>query len=224
VRGLPTLHRPLPQDKRFNHASWQMPPFSFIYQAFLLTQQWWHWATSDVRGVTRHHQEVVTFVARQILDMMSPSNCLYTNPEVLQETWRQAGANLAQGSWNWLADLERESAGKRPAGADRFRIGENVAATPGAVVYRNHLIELIQYAPTTQQVYAEPVLIVPSWIMKYYILDLSQGNSLVKYLVDRGHTVFMISWRNPDESSVPCGTMCHPGARCSRSTSSLTRT
>ncbi len=189
---------PLPQDKRFVGKEWQTWPFKLMYQSFLLNQQWWHNATTGIRGVSKHHEEVVSFAARQILDVFSPSNFILTNPEVLAATAQQAGGNLKNGLANLLEDWQREIAGKPPAGAENFRPGETVAVTPGKVVFRNKLIELIQYAPTTDTVHAEPVLIVPAWIMKYYILDLSPENSLVKYLVDHGHTVFMVSWKNPD--------------------------
>ena len=188
---------PLPQDRRFEDVAWQQPPFRFIYQWFLLNQQWWHNATTGVHGVSRHHEQVVSFVARQLLDVLSPSNFILTNPELLRLTLEQGGRNLAQGAVNWIEDWERAIAGRPPVGSEAFRPGQALAVTPGEVVYRNRLIELIQYKPTAKDVIAEPVLIVPAWIMKYYILDLSPHHSLVKYLVDRGHTVFMISWHNP---------------------------
>ncbi|WP_374545975.1 PHA/PHB synthase family protein [Rhodoblastus sp.] len=188
---------PLPQDSRFRGEAWKKPPFNLFQQWFLLNQQWWHSATTGIRGVSPHHEQLVNFMARQALDMVSPVNFVATNPEVLQATLAEGGQNLARGATNFWADWEREAGDKPPIGAEHFRPGETVAVTPGAVVYRNRLIELIQYSPTTSEVQAEPVLFVPAWIMKYYILDLSPGNSLVKYLVDHGHTVFMISWRNP---------------------------
>jgi polyhydroxyalkanoate synthase len=195
--GYPPAIEPLPQDQRFASPEWQKWPFNHYYQSFLLSQQWLHNATSGVRGVSRHDEEVVTFVGRQILDIFSPSNCPCTNPEILKATFEQCGSNLLRGTVNFSEDWERAMLGQKPAGTEAFPVGEAVAVTPGKVVYSNRLIELIQYAPATQEVQAEPILIVPAWIMKYYILDLSPKNSLVKYLVDRGHTVFMISWKNP---------------------------
>ncbi len=189
---------PQPTDQRFTTENWQLWPFNVMQQAFLLRQEWWEEATSDVRGVSEHHLNVVSFTARQLLDMVSPSNSPLTNPDILQTTKEQSGKNFAQGMMNFMDDATREKADKPPAGAEVFEIGKNIAATKGKIVYRNKLIELIQYTPTTAQVYAEPILITPAWIMKYYILDLSPHNSLVKYLVDKGHTVFMVSWKNPD--------------------------
>ena len=189
---------PLPQDRRFEHPDWQRRPFDLLQQSFLLTQQWLWNATTGIRGVSNHHENVVAFVTRQWLDMFSPSNFFFTNPVVLNETRHSYGMNLARGAQNLAEDVLRTIANRPPAGADAYRVGGNIAVTPGKVVFRNSLIELIQYAPATPTVFPEPVLIVPSWIMKYYILDLSPGNSLVRYLVERGHTVFMISWKNPD--------------------------
>jgi polyhydroxyalkanoate synthase len=140
----------------------------------------------------------VAFVTRQMLDVFAPSNFLLTNPVALEKTLKSGGANLVRGWANFLQDIERVTGAKKPAGAEAYEVGRDVAVTPGRVVYRNRLIELIQYSPATNTVRPEPVLIVPAWIMKYYILDLSPHNSLVKYLVDRGFTVFMISWKNPE--------------------------
>ena len=188
---------PLAQDARFKAADWQQWPFNVIYQAFLLQQQWWHNATSEVRGVSRHHQQVVNFTLRQFLDVWSPSNFPLTNPEVLRAAFAEGGANFLRGAQNFAEDLQDLVLERAPAQTGRFRPGEEVACSPGEVVFRNRLIELIQYRPATPATHPEPVLIVPAWIMKYYILDLSPANSLVRYLVQSGHTVFMISWKNP---------------------------
>lgn len=186
-----------PQDKRFINKAWQSFPYSFIYESFLLLQNWWHVAATNVRGVNRHHEEVVDFSIRQVLDMYSPSNSPFINPEVIQATIAQQGINFINGYQNFLEDAKRYEADEPPTGSEKFIIGKNVAVTKGKVIYRNRLIELIQYTPQTETVYAEPVLITPAWIMKYYILDLTPKHSLVNYLVKKGHTVFMISWKNP---------------------------
>ena len=205
--GLPVKPciEPLPQDRRFRGELWQRWPYNLMQQAFLLNQQWWHNVTTGIDGVTRHHEQMVSFAARQLLDMASPLNFVATNPEVCEAAWREGGANFVRGAFNLAEDMRRLGAGLPPVGAEQFRPGIEVAATPGQVVFRNRLIELIQYAPAGASVHAEPMLIVPAWIMKYYILDLSPHNSLVRYLVERGHTVFMISWHNPDASDSELG-------------------
>lgn len=192
----PMIH-PLPQDYRFSAPEWQKFPFNLIHQSFLLYEQWWHYATTGIPGVTKRNEEMVEFGARQFLDQFSPSNYPWLNPEVIKATKESGGKNFVQGFKYWLEDLRRTVNKEDPAGTENFKPGKNLAVTPGDVVYRNSLIELIQYKPTTDKVKKEPVLIVPAWIMKYYILDLSPENSMVKYLVEQGHTVFMISWLNP---------------------------
>jgi polyhydroxyalkanoate synthase len=188
---------PLPQDRRFAGEDWHRWPYNLIHQAFLLNQQWRHNATTGIRGISRQHEDLVEFMSRQILDMVSPSNFLATNPDVLRVTAATGGMNLVSGLKNLAEDWERAASGRRPVGTENFMVGRDVAVTLGKVIYRNRLIELIQYAPATGTVRPEPVLIVPAWIMKYYILDLSPRNSLVKYLTEQGFTVFMISWKNP---------------------------
>lgn len=185
------------QDRRFADASWQSWPFNFMSQSFLQIQQWWRAATTDIHGVSKHHEDVVSFTIKQMLDMFSPANFVWSNPEVIKKTLQSGGLNLWHGAQNLAEDEQRARLQAPPLGVDAFQVGKNVAVTPGKVVLRNQLIELIQYAPTSDKVQAEPILIVPAWIMKYYILDLSPGNSLIKYLVDHGHTVFAVSWVNP---------------------------
>lgn len=189
--------KPLPQDKRFVGEDWQKWPYNFIYQGFLLQQQWWHNATTGVRGMSKQHADMVEFASRQILDMVSPSNFPLTNPEILRQTMSKGGMNFVNGFQNLMEDWERTISGKKPVGTEKYAVGRDVAVTPGKVIYRNHLIELIQYAPQAERVRPEPVVIIPAWIMRYYILDLSPQNSLVRFLTEQGFTVFMISWRNP---------------------------
>ncbi|WP_333676532.1 alpha/beta fold hydrolase [Dyella sp.] len=185
-------------DSRFADPAWRLWPFDVLHQCFLLQQRWWHAATTGVHGVSTHHQTVMDFVARQWLDVLSPGNFLFTNPVVLERTKQEGGRNLMRGVLNWMEDLLRYVSGTPEPGSERFVVGRDVAVTPGRVVLRNTLIELIQYSPTTQTVRPEPILIVPAWIMKYYVLDLSPANSLVRYLIAQGYTVFCISWKNPD--------------------------
>src|ERR1019366_402335 len=192
-----SLIKPKPQDRRFAKPEWESPPYNLLAQAFLLKQQWWHNATTGVRGVAPQNEAIVEFSVRQVLDMLAPSNFAATNPEVLQKAFQSGGENFVFGWQNWCNDLMRLMSPGKPNSDPDFIVGETVAVSRGKVVFRNELIELIQYYPTTGKVHPEPILIVPAWIMKYYILDLSPHNSLVKFLTGEGFTVFMISWRNP---------------------------
>ncbi|MBA4176898.1 MAG: poly-beta-hydroxybutyrate polymerase [Leptothrix sp. (in: Bacteria)] len=189
-----------PVDRRFDDPAWSRFPFNLLARAWQNNQALASEALQGVAGVSDYHTQLLGFATRLALDAASPSNCLATNPELLAQTMAEQGQNLVRGWKHLIEDMGRTIKGSAPAGAEAFEVGKTVAATPGKVVLRNGLIELIQYTPTNRQVMAEPVLIVPAWIMKYYILDLSVRNSMVKYLVDQGHTVFMISWKNPTES------------------------
>jgi polyhydroxyalkanoate synthase subunit PhaC len=184
-------------DRRFSDPAWEKMPYLFWQQVFLAQEAWWRSATREVRGMSSKNATHVSFMAHQFLDIMSPSNLPWFNPVIIERTISESGANLVRGMSNFMQDMLCAVAMEPGPSADGFRVGEDIAATPGEVIYRNDLIELIQYKPTTTEVIAEPVLIVPAWIMKYYVLDLLPHRSLVRYLLDRGLTVFMISWRNP---------------------------
>ncbi len=185
---------PPPGDHRFDHPAWHQHPYDLLVQAVLLGEEWWNSVVQSPGGVGGPDERLVAFTVRQWLDLLSPSNVPWLNPEVIEATRTTGGRNLVDGLANFLRDQAAAQAGTATSG---FTVGGNLAVTPGKVVFRNELIELIQYAPVTAKVGAEPVLIVPAWIMKYYILDLSPNNSLVRWLVAQGRTVFMISWRNP---------------------------
>ena len=190
--------QPQGRDRRFSGPQWETAPFNLLAQAFLLGERWWHDATTGVRGVSHANEAIVEFSMRQMLDMLAPPNFAATNPKVLEKAFQSGGENFVFGWQNWCSDLMRLLSNAKLADEGQFVVGKTVAVSPGKVVHRNELIELIQYQPTTAQVRPEPILIVPAWIMKYYILDLSPQNSLVKYLTSQGFTVFAISWRNPD--------------------------
>ncbi len=188
---------PLPGDHRFADPAWQAAPFAFLHQLFLLAEEWWAAAAAAPEGMSARNARIVPFATRQWVDMFSPSNVPWLNPEVINATLHSGGANLLAGASHFLSDLQEHLSGQPLAGPGGFAVGETLAVTPGKVVLRTRLIELIQYTPTTATVRPEPLLIVPAWIMKYYILDLSPHNSLIRYLVGQGYTVFAISWRNP---------------------------
>jgi polyhydroxyalkanoate synthase len=193
----PPPFEPRPQDPRWKHAGWQEPPFSLMQQGFLAMQDWWEAATAPLPGLRPETADRTGFMLRQALDVLSPSNVPLLNPEILEATRASGGRNLSEGARNFADDMARLlSQTQRPI-PEEFALGKHLACTPGQVVFRNELMELIQYSPQTDKVQAEPVLIVPAWIMKYYILDLSPENSLINWLVGQGFTVFAISWTNP---------------------------
>jgi len=194
---------PAADDKRFKDGAWtEQALFDVIKQSYLLTSQWVQSTVRDVEGLEPATAEKVDFYTRQMVDALSPSNFVATNPKVLKETMDSGGENLVRGLDHLLGDLEKGRGKLRisMADADAFTLGENVATTPGKVVYENELMQLLQFEPSTDKVFKQPLLIVPPWINKYYILDLQPKNSFIKWAVDQGHTVFIISWVNPDET------------------------
>ncbi|MFN4203878.1 MAG: PHA/PHB synthase family protein [Tabrizicola sp.] len=193
----PPPFKPKPYDHRFNHADWQKLPFRLWQQGFLAVQDWWDHATDTLRGLRPEDADRVRFLARQALDTISPSNFPMLNPEIIAATVATGGRNLTEGATHLAHDMVKTLTQTHDPAPEGFRVGQDLACTPGTVVFRNDLFELIQYAPQTDKVVSEPILIVPAWIMKYYILDLSPHNSMVNYLVGQGFTVFMISWCNP---------------------------
>ena len=189
-------------DRRFKHGDWQDNfLYDYIKQSYLIAAKHLHHVIAGVQGLDERTARKVDFYTRQYIDALSPSNFVLTNPEVLRETMSSGGQNLLRGFANLLEDLSRgNGSGLRLRMTDEraFKLGENIAITPGKVVYQNDLMQLIQYTPTTEQVYRRPLLIVPPWINKYYILDLRENNSFVRWAVEQGHTVFIVSWVNPD--------------------------
>lgn len=185
------------KDVRFHSCNWALYPWRMWAEQFLQVEHWFLHAATNVPGLPVHVKRTISFRMRQILDALSPSNFIFTNPDLFQETLRSNGKNIIQGMGLGIQDMMDKLTGAPPAGVEHFIPGKDVAVTKGKVVFSNHIIELIQYAPQTEQVYKEPLLILPAWIMKYYILDLLPQNSLVNWLTQQGHTVFIVSWRNP---------------------------
>ncbi|SNY99266.1 class I poly(R)-hydroxyalkanoic acid synthase [Halomonas sp. hl-4] len=187
-------------DRRFKDEAWtQEPHFMAIMQQYLLFSQMVDELVDSLTGLDETHQRNLAFYARQVVNAMAPTNFVSTNPEVMRRTLETKGQNLVEGLERLREDLGNSAEGINVRMTDRsaFGVGENIAVTPGAVVYENELMQLIQYTPTTEKTYKTPLLVVPPWINKYYILDLRQDNSMMKWLVDQGHSVFLISWRNP---------------------------
>ncbi len=191
-----------PKDRRFKDDAWrENEVFDFIKQSYLLSARYFQNVAGSADGMNPKAAQKVDFYTRQFVDAMSPSNFLMTNPEVLRKTAETGGENLLKGLSHLLADLERGKGQLRISMTDdsKFKMGENIAISPGKVVFQNDLMQLIQYTPSTKQVFKRPLLIFPPWINKFYILDLRPKNSFVKWAVEQGHTVFMVSWVNPDE-------------------------
>ncbi len=199
----PPVAEPPKGDKRFADEAWsEQAAFDLLKQSYLLTADWLRKTMQEGAGDDPHRRSMVEFYTRQYVDALSPSNFLLTNPKALKHTAESGGRNLLKGLDNLLTDLERGHGRLSISMTDEsaFRLGDNIASTPGKVVFQNDLMQLIQYAPSTEQVFKRPLLIVPPWINKFYILDLRPKNSFIKWCVDQGHTVFVISWVNPDES------------------------
>jgi polyhydroxyalkanoate synthase len=186
-----------PYANRFADPAWSKFPFNVLAESFISVSDWAREAVRNVPGADAAAENIVGFTVREGLELVAPDNYLPTNPQLIRQTVDENGRNLLRGVKHLAEDVTRTFKGLGPIGAENYQVGEHVAATPGKVILRTPLMELIQYSPQTETVYAEPVLIVPAWIMKYYILDLSPKNSLVNYLTGLGHTVFMVSWKNP---------------------------
>ena len=200
--GAPPVIQSDPKDRRFKDEAWkENEVFDFIKQSYLLSARYIQDVVKQAEGMEPATAQKVDFYSRQFIDAMSPSNFLLTNPEVLRKTAETGGENLIKGLNNLLSDLERGKGKLRIKMTDMeaFTIGENIAVSPGKVVYQNELMQLIQYTPTTEKVLKRPLLIIPPWINKFYILDLRPGNSFVRWATSQGHTVFIVSWINPDE-------------------------
>jgi len=193
--------KPAPGDKRFRYSDWEENEvFDFIKQSYLLTTRWLQSTVADIDGLDKKTRAKLDFYTKQFADAIAPTNFLLTNPEVLRATLAENGENLVRGLSNVLEDLERGK-GKlaiRQTDLSAFEVGRDLALTPGKVIYRNELFELLQYTPTTQTVYERPLLIFPPWINKFYILDLTEQKSFVRWAVAQGLTVFVVSWVNPD--------------------------
>lgn len=188
-------------DRRFKADDWEDNPiFDFIRQSYLITSRWLIKTMTDIEGLSEADAHKVKFHTEQMANALSPSNFLFTNPEVIKETIETGGQNLIRGAENLKRDLEAGDGQLKitQTDPDAFELGRNIATTPGKVVYQNDLVQLIQYEPTTEKVHRRPLLIVPPWINKYYILDLQPQNSFIRWALDQGYTVFVVSWANPD--------------------------
>ncbi len=195
------IYSPDPRDRRFKDNTWNNDfIFDFLKQSYIFTNKWCHEFIVNLQGIDEKTKNKLDFYTKQFLDAVAPSNFAFTNPEVIKETINSKGRNLLNGMHNLIHDIENSKhfLNISTTNSDAFKIGQNIATTKGKVVYRNDLIELIQYNPVQEKIYKTPLLIIPAWINKYYILDLSPENSFVKWALEQGYNVFMISWANPD--------------------------
>ena len=198
----------LPADKRFANPLWRTHPyFNFIKRQYLISAQAMQKAVDELEGLSPRDKKRVEFFAGQIIDLFSPTNYLATNPDALEKAVETDGESLVKGLENLVHDLEARHGEILPtlADPDAFHVGQNLATAKGSVVFRNPMMELIQYAPTTEEVHKTPLLIFPPWINKFYILDLKPQNSLIQWIVDQGYTLFVVSWKNPDASYADTG-------------------
>jgi polyhydroxyalkanoate synthase subunit PhaC len=194
---------PGPKDRRFSNPLWDShPAFNYLKQQYLINADAVKTAVSDMEGIEPHERQRVEYFTRQIVDMLAPTNFLGTNPDALEKAIATDGESLVRGLENLVADIEAHDGEVLPTLSDpnAFTLGQNIATTPGSVVFRNRMLELIQFKPTTETVYETPLLIFPPWINKYYVMDLKPQNSLIKWIVDQGFTLFVVSWVNPDAS------------------------
>jgi polyhydroxyalkanoate synthase subunit PhaC len=191
--------QPSAQDKRFKDKAWEDIPFDYVKQSYLLMARFLQSSVGNIKGLDPHTRHMAEFYARQFANALAPTNFVATNPVVLGATVEKRGENLIDGLRNFLEDLERGDGrlNLKMTDLDAFKFGENIASSPGKVVFQNELMQLIQYTPLTPKVHRRPLLIVPPWINKFYILDLKPKNSFIRFCVENGHTVFTISWVNP---------------------------
>lgn len=195
-------------DRRFKHEAWDKEPaFEYMKETYLFVSDWLQNLSEEARGLSPEDRKKIQFNTRQFASAISPTNFVWTNPEVLEKTVETGGENLLHGFQNLLSDMERGKGKLKISMTDQnaFTVGKNIAASKGKVVFRNQLFELIQYSPTTEKVHKTPILFVPPWINKFYVLDLKPENSLIKWVVDKGYTLFVISWVNPDKSEADIG-------------------
>lgn len=197
-----------PTDRRFSNPLWKSHPyFNFVKQQYMLTSEAISNSVKEIDGLSEGDRKRLEYFSQQIIDLLAPTNFLATNPDALERAVETDGESLVNGLENLVRDIEENDGELLVALADKeaFRVGQNIATTPGKVVFRNRMMELIQYAPTTEKVHATPLVIFPPWINKFYILDLKEKNSLIKWIVDQGYTLFVVSWANPDTSYADVG-------------------